>query len=300
MDDFEKPRRIIWPSFMPGFGDWIYYLKMGFEQLGIPVDWSEELRELRRTKYGKKWGLFFYDMIFDDGKLRVWYHTGDFMKEYYQQVVNDGEPYFKIQIAADQNMYPNFFPIGQRTTDMSYFRFLPEMRELAKKKTYKYDIVAMFRATELTNRLKAVQIIKKQSWGSLAWITDHPARKVPAPWKSLRWLSYREFLASNCQSRLGMNMPGVGPFACRMTETLGMGACCIMPEPDYILPGNPVNCWVEFKRDFSNFVEVVNHYLVNQEERDEIARNGLKYYEEQLSPIGQARHVLRTVTEIRK
>lgn len=300
MGDFEKPKKIIWPSFMPGFGDWIYYLKSGLEQLGIPVEMSDEMRHVKRTKYGFAKGLFFFDMIFNDGTQRVWYHTGDFMNEYYQQVVSDKEPYFKIQIAADQEMYPNLFPVGQRTTDMSYFRFLPEMRKLAKKKEYKYDVVAIFRATELKNRLKAVQIIRKQPWRSLAWMTDHPNRKAPAPWKSSRWLSYKEFLALNCQSRLGMTMPGVGPFTCRMIETLGMGACCIMAEPDWILPGNPVNCWVEFKRDFSNFVEVVNHYLASQEERDEIARNGFKYYEEYLSPLGQARYVLRKVTELRR
>lgn len=301
MGDFEKPKKIIWPSFMPGFGDWIYYLKGGFEQLGIPVEMSDEMRHVKRTTYGFAKGLFFFDMIFSDGSQRVWYHCGDFTQEYYQKVVSGNEPYFKINIAADQEMYPNLFPIGQRVIGLRYFNFLPEMRKLAGKREYKYDIVAIFRATERKNRLRAVKIIRGQPWKSLAWMTDHPARKrIPEPWRSTRWLDFKSYLAVTAQSRLGMSMPGVGPFACRIVETLGMGACCIMPEADFILPGNPVNCWVEFKRDFSDFVEVVNHYIGSQDERDEIAGNGLKYYEEYLSPVGQAKYVLRKVTEMRR
>ena len=57
-------------------------------------------------------------------------------------------------------------------------------------------------------------------------------------------------------------------------------------------PGNPQNCWGEVKRDLSDLAEKIDYYLINDEARNEIAKNGMEYYEKFLSPVAQASYLL--------
>lgn len=55
--------------------------------------------------------------------------------------------------------------------------------------------------------------------------------------------------------------------------------------------------WPEIKRDLSDLTEKIGYYLANEEARNEIAKNGMNYYKDYLSPVAQAKYLLNIARE---
>ena len=66
-------------------------------------------------------------------------------------------------------------------------------------------------------------------------------------------------------------------------------------SPDCVLPGNPKSCWVEFKRDMSDFETKINFFLRDNESREMIARNGRDYFDKYLTPEKHAEYFISKI-----
>lgn len=195
-------------------------------------------------------------------------------------------PYFKIQYHQEHFKKKNVFSIGQVVTSLKYLQNLNTLRKIKDKNNYELDVIGLFRATNYKLRCKAVELIKKENFNSLVGVSGYRNRPpVPSDLKGLR-IDYYEHLQKQCQSKLCLSLPGVGKgtsfWSWRVSEILGIGGCMITTKPTCYLPGNPKNCWIEVKDDLSNFIGQVSYYLGHDKEREEIALNGRKYFDNYL------------------
>lgn len=283
--------RIVWPEARHWAASWNEYLYLGFLNLGLNVERTESLCDAIPGISGN----LRFDIIWEAGEhQRIWYDISDFPKHCYVNAAKGNDLYFKIQLRREDARYERMYPIGQVTTRANFHNeILPELRVMQKKREFAYDVIGVFRPTNYSLRIKALEIVKSRAWRSLVAIEPCINRgPIPENIKG-RKLDYQKHLRFQCRSKICLDFPGVGgEWAWRFTEILGMGCFCLRTEPLYACPGNPQNCWGEVKRDLSDLAEKIDYYLVNDEARDEIAKNGMEYYEKFLSPVAQAKYLL--------
>lgn len=290
--------RIIWPKARKTASTWNNYIYLGFLEIGLTV---KRLESEWDKPPGTK-GVLPFDIIWKSGeRQRIWYDYADFRRHYYKKITKGNDVYFKIALHKDDMHYDRIYPIGQTAASGPRFpRFLPKLRASRKKQEFIYDVIGIFRNTDHGLRIRAVEIARSQPWKSLVGIA-HWRHRSPIPneiWR--RKVDYKEHLMLQCRSKICLDFPGVGgEWGWRWTEILGMGCFCLRPTPLHACPGEPQNCWGEVKRDLSDMKEKVNYYLANDEARNEIAKNGMKYYEDYLSSTAQAKYLLDIARERR-
>ena len=281
---------------------WYHYLLSGFKELG-EVTISKELG--KQSHYITGFTVLAIDIDIDGKKTRVWYDFCDFLP-IHTDIMSDGDLYFKIMCHKDYPIkYKNVYPIGQTTASMNYFKMLPNLRSNVKKDSYAHDVVAIFRATNYKLRRKCIEIIKAQkNWNALSGLCFFRNRpEIPKELMTEK-LPFGVHLERQSNSRICVSLSGVGGDAglCwRETEVLGMGGCLLNIESKCLRPGDTEhyknNCQITIKDDLSNLVEQVNYYLEHTEERKQIARNGLDYFNKYLTPKAMATNIINRVRE---
>ncbi|RLG15790.1 hypothetical protein DRN69_02455 [Candidatus Pacearchaeota archaeon] len=293
--------KVIYPTteIMKGYFLAYYsYLLKGFKDLGCSIEYDKKLNTESINK-----GFFHIlaiDIYLNNKKYRIYYDWSDFQLGFKREI-RLNEFYFKVECNLGHIYRYGIYPIGHGVTYCDeYFNNLEMLRELRKKKNYKYNIMFKGRATspcmgKESERIKVIKILEKHpefnsSLLVLYYTVNRPNYK-PVKNKT----DYLQFLKEVAHSKINLLLPGVGEFTWRISETLGIGACGLMPKLSSILPGNPKNCWIEVERDYSDLVSKIDYYLKHDEEREIIAKNGLKYFEEWLSPKAQASYILRVL-----
>lgn len=292
MKDINK---IIWPEIRGWASTWNNYLCSGF--LGV---------DLRVERMGSPWnnhpkikGILPFDIIWESGRCqRIWYDISDFSRHYYENAIKGNDLYFKIQLHKKDLHYDRMHPIGQIASRTNFHEMLPKLKAIREKQEFTYDVIGIFRATNYDIRTKAVEIVKSQPWRSLVGMAYFRNRPPISEALAHGKLNYEEHLKHQCSSKICLDFPGVGgEWSWRFTEILGMGCFCLRTEPLHICPGESQNCWGEVKRDLSDLTEKIDYYLANEKARNEIAKNGTKYYEDYLSPMAQAKYLLDIARE---
>jgi len=153
------------------------YLREGFEALGAKVVLSEESNKVMLTSDSR--GVIPIDIHSSRTKktVRVWYDIGDFAKDFYTNIMKPEDYYFKIQFPLNPPERKNFFPIGQTCTP-SIDKVRGGALNKAAAEGMKYDVCFVGRVSGYDIRIKAVQLIQKQSWKSLllhGGFRDRPA-----------------------------------------------------------------------------------------------------------------------------
>jgi len=298
--DYKLPMKIVCPLIEsgeePAWGPQSRHMLKGFKELGVPVE------EMSRMSYGN---LVYFDLLFGREEMqRIWVDCTEYREDFYSaNFVSKDDVYFKTNLRGKP--IPQLLPLGLRPTNPEFLDLLPGLRErhqVPEKGEYTYDMIALFGATELTNRLAVVKLIRQQPWKTLTGMVSRRTTMVPDEYKCETWFSYESYLYLLSQSLLGLAMPGANesPGGCRRTEMMGIGMCGLIPKDDLVSPGDLHSCLVEFEPDLSDFVEKAEYYLHNPEERKVMGRKALEYYERYLSPKGMAAYILETVNELRR
>ena len=297
------PNKIIWPKPIGYIENWAWYIERGFRELGIEIDKCNDFRETRQSRYEFAKGCYFFDLVYPEKTQRIWHDTSDLGKHYYDELVVSGEIYFKIHMKPEHKENKRMYPMFNRAPGPFYFEMqegLREIRRQSNKDGFEYDIIAIFRATELQERVRSGRMIREQPWKSLSWMTNHLGREVPIQYRSKKNLSYEDYHEKAARSKIGLIMPGTanGDANNRLIEFSGAGTFCLMPE--YIAPtaADMTDSFAFFKRDFSDFVDTVNYWLDNDYGRQQTECKQLEFYEQNLSPMGQANYILRTVDKV--
>ena len=269
---------------------WYNYLIRGFKEVAGGVVPDTELNKDCFFIMGKM------IMPIDIDGRRLWYDYCDFAP-IHPDIMKDNDLYFKVQYYDDVvKDTKNIFPIGFTVSKIDYFQGLDSRRRIKEQQEYNTDIIALFRTTNYDVRRRAVEIIhSREDWKSLAWLewtTKRP--KVPKEIEG-KGLSYFEHLERQCRSKLCLAIHGVGTrfgINGRVAEILGTGNCLILPEQEARMPSSLEGSAIVLKRDLSDMEEKVDYYINNDEERENIAKKGLEYYEKWLSPRAMVTNML--------
>ena len=288
--------------------NWYRYLDRGFDLIGNKV-YSDELN----LEYFKKGGLGILpiDVYVNDSKCRIWYDWSAWQRRrecdfepQYKAIMGPKDIYMKIQMLPIHVKYPRVYPIHNVTARMEYFHLLKKLRELVKQPP-EYDIVGLYSATAYALRLDAVQRMVAAPWKDYSGIyrgSNRPADKYPVDEKYLHpKMDHDQHLIIQAKSKINLSLPGVGPKCFRDTEVLGMGSMLMSSES---VRGEMIcndtmgkTCWINLKPDISDLEEKVNYYLEHEDERSEIARNGLWYFETYCKPESMANYIVKCAKE---
>jgi len=281
---------------------WYDYLLKGFEQAKVKVEISESMQKESMDEEGRHGvSISAIDIEVGNKRFRVWYDWGNFLNAKLELIKKD-DLYYKIQ--CDKKYLDwGIIPIGQVVTSLDFINDLERMRKIKDTKDYKYDIIGVFRATNYDLRIDSVRLIRKMRGirslvGVAPWWREK--RTVPEDIK-IEKLKYMEHLELQCRSKICLGLAGnvEGGFAWRDMEILGMGCCLASFENRCVLPGDynyfTKKCQITIKDDKSDLIDKINYYLKHDDEREEITRRGLKYYNDWLTPAAMVRNIIDTI-----
>ena len=272
------------------------YLLRGFRNLGCSIEYDKKLNAESINKGFLH--ILAIDIYLNNKKHRIYYDWSDFQFAFKRELTLNNF-YFKVECNLGHIYRYGIYPIGHGVTYVNeYFNNLEMLRKLREKKNYEYNVMFKGRATspaigKESERIKVIKILEKHpEFNPVSLVLYHTENRPN--YKSVKnRIPYLQFLEETTRSKINLLLPGIGELTWRISETLGIGACGLMPKLSSILPGNPKNCWIEVERDYSDLVSKIDYYLKHDEEREIIAKNGLNYFEKWLSPKAQASYILR-------
>ena len=269
---------------------WYDYLLTGFKQLTNNVKIVDYLAKESKSKLNNQ--VTAIDIEIADKKRRIWYDWCDFHKVHIELIKKD-DLYFKIMLLKGYELQKNLLPIGQTTSRCIFIE--------PNKCDYIYDISFNGRTTNYALRVKAVELIKSHpEINSNVCLRDYISGSKRPPFdirlKCKNSLTYGEFMNMINLSKLNLALPGVGgDWTWRHTEILEKGGCLLTTKPFCLLPDNPKDIYIEVNRDLRDLIDKIKYFIKHDKEREEIAKRGKKYYEEYLSPKGQAKWILNKI-----
>jgi hypothetical protein len=110
---------------------------------------------------------------------------------------------------------------------------------------------------------------------------------------------YSRFLREAASARIGLDLPGNGPFTYRIAEFLGLGTCLVAPRYSTALHASlePGVHYVQIADDLSDLLSVCRYYLAHEKERATIAKAGRDFFDRYLHSDHLAAYYLRALLD---
>ncbi len=226
-------------------------------------------------------------------------------------ILENSEIYFKAQLKKDSNW------IVKNKKDLKP----KEINEGVKKNIFPFSLTPSFKVlnssfSEKRNTVKNFDVFFSGSaWPQkrislVSKIKSHPEinffgglynrsdlkfnNVIP---DSLRFsnMSHENFMMALSSSKINLNIEGNGKNCFRQFEILNLGEFLLTQEYENFFgikePVNKKHC-VFFKEDGSDLIELIKYYLEHEDEREEIAKNGKKFFEENCHPRALVKYML--------
>lgn len=139
----------------------------------------------------------------------------------------------------------------------------------------------------------------KQRYGIVGEAQGIPGADVEfVHWKHGR-VEQKEYLTRLAQSQFSIDAPGGGRCTHRMVESWALGLPLIMPEQknQAYVPWLAGQHYIECREDGKDLKSLIEYYKEHYDEALEIARNGMKYYDDHCSRKGIPRLFNRIMKE---
>ena len=270
--------RITWPAAV----DWlpsaniVETQKYALSKLGV--------LDVQHTKQDQE-GVILLPCMVDERPHLIVLDYSDYPDFINSRALADCSLYLKMEHAARGYADPRILPAGYSVTGLDYYRFYAQYRARYANRR-QIDVVGRFGFQfQETIRRKAIQLL-----------SDAPDINYVGAGGKVR---YSRFLREVASARLCLHMPGNGPFTHRVAEFLGLGSCMISIRftTSLHVPLEPGVHYVEVADDLSNLIERCRHYLANDEEREQIARNGSELFDRYVHCDQLAAYYLRTIID---
>ena len=296
----ELPDRIVWSG--TGRRPKTKWLLHGFRELGIPVIETQEILQIFKPP-GNVRGPYVYPMYFHFGEKRILVmfdiHTKpDFLEP---NLLSKTRVYFKVHASKKVLQRPNVILFPNSASSLEYLDHLEDFRQIKADTTYALDFFFIGWNDDDGLRLWTVKKAKAQkAWRVVAGCMPFKHHTTVEPKFSMPRMGYLSYLSTHAASKINLALPGGRslPFVSfRHVELLGIGAAVITRRPTSVpfRKDQFDHCVIYYDRE--NFIDVVNYYLQNEEERERIAMNARRYYEKFLTP---ERHAFCMINAIRK
>jgi hypothetical protein len=188
-----------------------------------------------------------------------------------------------MQFKAHGYEFDNVVPGGYVSDGKRLYYHLAKLRRLRDQRGYLTDVSGRFGlAFARETRERAMTILSEQA--------DFTFTGGMNP------VSYLNFLREVAQSRICIDLPGLGDFCFRLVNYLAIGSCVIAYPHGAILNSPLIDRKhiVYCKPDFSDLVDLCKYYLENDAEREEIAANAREFFDLNLHKDNLTRYYLHT------
>lgn len=271
------------------------YLKMGFEKIGVPVEISKALLQ-RHNPPSNNLGPYIYPIQFVfDKKTKLIFYDINTTGALFRRFLTKGK-YFKIHIKPN-DLKRGVIPVPNTPSSLEFIKNLKSYRYQKDLKEYDWDFFFSGWASGNGMRIKACKsalvILGRRAYCGMQDFKHH--RKAPGEIKRSRIEPHIHWMMQ-ATSKLNLALPGgsAAPWVSfRHVELWGIGSAVFTCAPNYHVFGNPENCWIEFKPNFSDFKEKVNQFIKHDDLREEIAENGRDYFDRYYTPEKQAEYFIR-------
>ena len=274
------------------------FLRVGLQESGVKVEERSDLS----ADLGGHWGFNVTHFVFKVGNKQsnVYWDWSTFDKFHPEVMKKDSDFYFKNQCKKHFLQDKRVYPINNVV--WSCHHFLPLVKKLRdvraecwKNNKWKYDVVALLKATDTATRYPAIESLRKSGLNCLLGISFHRRRKLP-PGGYIKKIDPEEHWMAQAQSKLCVCIRGSGGFwTWRFSEVLAMGAAALQPDNGgFVYPRGYEGTWLKFGNPES-IGEVAKQYCQNDELRKSVEDAGLRYYESQVKPVSMVKYMIDVV-----
>jgi glycosyltransferase involved in cell wall biosynthesis len=154
-----------------------------------------------------------------------------------------------------------------------------------KQPTKKFDVYARFGTWTDSQPIRQT-IVENLANSSIDFVGGFEKRLYPAYLKELM------------QARIAVDAAGQGPISYRLVEAMALATLVVCSKPDCAFPEELREGvhYLAIKEDGSNVVEVCQNILQCPDKLRQIVRHAMGYFDNNFSPQGLARRILRAAT----
>jgi hypothetical protein len=264
------PRHYQWEA----AGDWVDVLKYGFARY-VNVSVADDIAQPYK-------GTVVFEMVIGGQARTVAIGYSDYLP-IDEDCAGACDLYFKMQFDKDGYSAGNVVPGGYVPDGKRLYYHLSKLRRLRDERNYITDVSGRF-------GLAFARETREKAMGLLAGQTDFSFTGGMNP------VSYLHFLKEVAQSRICIDLPGLGPFCFRLVNYLAIGAC-VIAYPHSATLNSPLvdrKHIVYCKPDLSDLVDLCKYYLKNDAEREQIAANAREFFDLNLHKDNLTRYYLHT------
>jgi hypothetical protein len=242
--------------------------------------------QIRHAKIPQPYeGIVLIDIDVGDGSRRIALDYFDFT-HVNERCAADVAVYFKMQhsregYSADM---PHVFPGGYVTVSLYLYRHWCRLRDLRWRTTPQVDVFGRF-------GLRYSADVRRRA---LDLLSAEPRIEFAGGTKATK---HSWYLREMARARVCLDLPGQGPFCCRLVECLAMGCCVIGPRHATMLPVElrPEVEIVHCADDLTDLAEVCVRYVRDPSASAAIGRAAAAYFDRHLHPVRLARYYVETV-----
>jgi hypothetical protein len=274
------PRAVVrWPVRYehPIAGGFVREIKDGFAAVAsvVPADIDQPYE-----------GIVLIEVDCEDGPRRVAidYYDFTFVNA---RCAEEVHTYFKFQhLRGGYPDFPNVEPGGYVTTSPFLYSHWCRLRALRRGSTPTSDAFARFGLRfSAPVRERALQLLgsdRRLAYAGGSRPTNHTL-----------------YLREMARARVCVDLPGQGPFCCRMVEGLAMGCCMIGPRHATELPDDLRDgvSYVYCRDDLSDLVDLCAAHARDDAKRAVVEAGAARYFDEILHPVRLAERYLRIARE---
>jgi hypothetical protein len=210
------------------------------------------------------WSILIFDVLFSGRQYRVAIDYRD-ESEISADCAAVVSMYFKLQFSSEGYPFDHVLPGGYVVKQQKFYRYLPHIRALKEKRSL-FDVYGRFSPrselrNEILSRLKSQNLFKFEGGPGLAF--------------------YVQSLCEEARARITLDLPGLGSFCYRLPEYLAIGSCVIALPHQNRLPIPLVDReHIAFtKPDGDDLLDLCEHYLEHQTERENLMKNSRDYFD---------------------
>lgn len=276
----------------------IEYLMWGLKQLGIAciqVKYKEPLP-------GNHMGPYIYPIIFKyKGGIEreVFFDIYPYPSKVFKYL-NSDNLYYKVHVLkSDLKKHDNMRIMPNSIGNMLYIHTY----EVLRCCSISLDVFSIFNNDDHGLRLKTSEkLFYLEKYKKYIRVDDNRTGKTDVIPLAIRgeFIEYLDYITLQSTAKISIALPGgrgaggPGWWTFRHSEAMGLGRLIftISPRPEIKILDNSEGCWVEFKEDLSDLEAILDYYLSHDKELKEKSENGMRFFDNFLTPMAHAKHML--------